>query len=278
MKKRNETGGFTGVIILVLIIIGIFIVLLLKEGNLFSKSDRDSNTINSSETKEGEEGELVDPAPGTLDIAKVQGFKSSALNSSGGTESAETPSSAIMLSDSKLKVEAVGRYSGDFIEDGSDEPIDNVAALLITNNSEQMLQIAEITFQVNDDETAFFKITDIPSGTSALVLEANKREFRAEDSYIYGETVTGYMEQPTLEEDKFELVTEKGKITLKNKTDKSYEKIYVYYKSIQLGGAYLGGITYRTPIENVLAGDEVEAIARHFDPDTSKIMAVQILE
>lgn len=193
-------------------------------------------------------------------------------------ESSESVDETIMLSDSNLTVEAIGSYSGNYLEDGSDEPIVNVAAMLITNNSDSMLQIAEITFQVNDTETASFKVTNLPAGTSTLVLEANKREYKEEDSYTYGNAATGYMEQPTLEEDKFELVTEKGKITLKNKTDESYDQVYVYYKYVQLGGAYLGGITYRTPFENVPAGGEAEAVAAHFNPDGSQIMAVQIVK
>ncbi|MEE1196655.1 MAG: hypothetical protein UHS54_07250, partial [Lachnospiraceae bacterium] len=194
----------------------------------------------------------------------------------GDTASEAAP--AITLSDSNLTVEAVGSYSGNFLEDGSDEPTANVAAMLVTNNSERMLQIADITFQVNDTETASFRVTNLPAGTTVLVLESNKREFKEEDSYTYGETASGYMDQPTLEEDKFELVTEEGKITLKNNTDQAYEKVYVYYKYVQLGGAYLGGITYRTPFENVPAGGEIEAVAGHFNPDSSQIMAVQILE
>ena len=248
--------------------------------------DEGSSSTNSSGI---EEGELVDPAPGTLDIDKIQGFTPASGNTgssangtsdenegSGSSDSGDSTAPAITLSDPNLTVEAIGSYSGNFLEDGSDEPTANVAAMLITNNSDQMLQIAEITFQVNDTETASFKVTDLPAGTSTLVLEANKREYSEEDSYTYGETATGYMEQPLLEEDKFDLVTEDGKITLKNKTDQSYDKVYVYYKYVQLGGAYLGGITYRTPFENVPANGEVESIAAHFNPESSKIMAVQI--
>lgn len=248
--------------------------------------DEESSSTNNSGI---EEGELVDPAPGTLDIEKIQGFTSasgntgsSANETSDGNEGSESLDSGdstaptITLSDPNLTVEAIGSYSGNFLEDGSDEPTANVAAMLITNNSDQMLQIAEITFQVNDTETASFKVTNLPAGTSTLALEANKREYREEDSYTYGETATAYMEQPSLEEDKFDLVTEDGKITLKNKTDQSYDKVYVYYKYVQLGGAYLGGITYRTPFENVPANGEVESIAAHFNPESSKIMAVQI--
>ena len=150
--------------------------------------------------------------------------------------------------------------------------------MLITNNSDQMLQVALIDFQVNSNETASFKVTNLPAGTSTLVLESNKREFSDKDTYTYGNAATGYMDQPTLEEDKVELKTENGKITLKNKTDKELKTVYVYYKYMQIGGAYFGGITYRTPFENVGAGKEAEAVAAHFNPDSSQIMGVQILD
>lgn len=35
---------------------------------------------------------------------------------------------------------------------------------------------------------------------------------------------------------------------------------------------------YRTPFENVGAGKEAEAVAAHFNPDSSQIMGVQILD
>lgn len=293
-KKVQQTRILVVILILVAVAIGVCVFLMLKKENgLFSGNEDKTVSTENADDGEGKvetSEDYVEPGADTLDISKIQGFISSTASVSenaseetdvsesveGDTASEAAP--AITLSDSNLTVEAVGSYSGNFLEDGSDEPTANVAAMLVTNNSERMLQIAEITFQVNDTETASFKVTNLPAGTSVLVLESNKREFKEEDSYTYGETVSGYMDQPTLEEDKFELITEKGKITLKNNTDQSYEKVYVYYKYVQLGGAYLGGITYRTPFENVPAGGEVEAVAGHFNPDSSKIMAVQILE
>lgn len=284
-KMRNiEKAGI--IIIIVLVVISITMFILAKTGKDNSWWN-DLEQKGYHELKENENPEdievqvkasedYVEPAAGTLDVSKIQGFTEKSVDNSTESETSKSQNPAVTLSDSNLKVEAIGSYSGNFIEDGSDEPILNVAAMLITNNSEQMLQIAIVTFEVNETETASFKVTDLPAGTSTLVLEENKREFKDEDSYTYGEAATGYMEQPTLEEDKFELTTEKGKIILKNKTDQDYDKVYVYYKYVQLGGAYFGGITYRTPFENVPAGGEVEAIAAHFNPDSSKIMAVQI--
>lgn len=295
-KKVKQTRILVVLLILIAVAIGVCVFMILKKGNgLFSGNDdkavSSENAGDSEEIKVEISEDFVEPGADTLDISKIQGFTSSTAGASenASVEGADASGSAegdaaaeavpaVTLSDPNLTVEAIGSYTGNFLEDGSDEPTANVAAMLVTNNSERMLQIADITFQVNDTETASFRVTNLPAGTTVLVLESNKREFKEEDSYTYGETASGYMDQPTLEEDKFELVTEEGKITLKNNTDQAYEKVYVYYKYVQLGGAYLGGITYRTPFENVPAGGEVEAVAGHFNPDSSKIMAVQILE
>lgn len=281
MKQKKKLGIIIAVAVAI-IVVGVVILFALKANKSSSQK----------ETKETNEYEIVKPGKDTLDADKIKGYSakvgvedkkeedtkekddSDKKDDSKDTEKAEQ----IVLSDSNLTVESIGAYSGSFIEDGSDEATKNVTAMLITNNSDQMLQVALIDFQVNSNETASFKVTNLPAGTSTLVLESNKREFSDNDTYTYGNAATGYMDQPTLEEDKVELKTENGKITLKNKTDKELKRVYVYYKYVQIGGAYFGGITYRTPFENVGAGKEAEAVAAHFNPDSSQIMGVQILD
>lgn len=268
MKQKKKLGIIIAVAIAI-IVVGVVILFALKANKSSSQK----------ETKETNEYEIVKPGKDTLDVSKIQGYSAKVGDSDKKDDSKDTEKAEqIVLSDSNLTVESIGAYSGSFIEDGSDEPTKNVTAMLITNNSDQMLQVALIDFQVNSNETASFKVTNLPAGTSTLVLESNKREFSDNDTYTYGNAATGYMDQPTLEEDKVELKTENGKITLKNKTDKELKTVYVYYKYMQIGGAYLGGITYRTPFENVGAGKEAEAVAAHFNPDSSQIMGVQILD
>lgn len=295
-KKLRQRNLAAAILIFIAAAVGaVCIVFAVREHERNNKGYHEITDIDELEnikTQVKSSEDYVEPDKGTLDMDKIQGFTAAGENMLSSTDTTEDDTdsksdskdseqdssavSDITLADSNLTVEAVGSYSGNFLEDGSDEPTANVAAMLITNNSDKMLQIAEISFKVNEKDTAVFKVTDLPAGTSTLVLESNKREFSEEDAYTYGEIATAYIEQPSLEEDKFELETEDGKITLKNKTDKSYEKVYVYYKYVQIGGAYLGGITYRTPFENVPAGGEAEAVAAHFNPESSKIMAVQI--
>lgn len=288
MKQKKKLGIIIAIVAAVLVV-GVMIFFALKPNRINSQEET-SDEKGYHELADGENpadidvkvkssNDFVEPGKDTLDTSKIQGYSAKVGDSDKNDDSKETEKAEqIVLSDSNLTVESIGAYSGSFIEDGSDEATKNVTAMLITNNSDQMLQVALIDFQVNSNETASFKVTNLPAGTSTLVLESNKREFSDKDTYTYGNAATGYMDQPTLEEDKVELKTENGKITLKNKTDKELKTVYVYYKYMQIGGAYLGGITYRTPFENVGAGKEAEAVAAHFNPDSSQIMGVQILE
>lgn len=288
MKQKKKLGIIIAIVATVLVV-GVIIFFALKPNGINSQEETseekgyhelaDGENPADIDVKVKSSNDFVKPGKDTLDASKIQGYSAKVGDSDKNDNSKETEKAEqIVLSDSNLTVESIGAYSGSFIEDGSDEATKNVTAMLITNNSDQMLQVALIDFQVNSNETASFKVTNLPAGTSTLVLESNKREFSDKDTYTYGNAATGYMDQPTLEEDKVELKTENGKITLKNKTDKELKRVYVYYKYVQIGGAYFGGITYRTPFENVGAGKEAEAVAAHFNPDSSQIMGVQILD
>lgn len=288
MKQKKKLGIIIAIVAAVLVV-GVIIFFALKPNGINSQEETseekgyhelaDGENPADIDVKVKSSNDFVKPGKDTLDASKIQGYSAKVGDSDKNDDSKDTEKAEqIVLSDSNLTVESIGAYSGSFIEDGSDEATKNVTAMLITNNSDQMLQVALIDFQVNSNETASFKVTNLPAGTSTLVLESNKREFSDKDTYTYGNAATGYMDQPTLEEDKVELKTENGKITLKNKTDKELKRVYVYYKYVQIGGAYFGGITYRTPFENVGAGKEAEAVAAHFNPDSSQIMGVQILD
>lgn len=288
MKQKKKLGIIIAIVAAVLVV-GVIIFFALKPNGINSQEETseekgyhelaDGENPADIDVKVKSSNDFVKPGKDTLDASKIQDYSAKVGDSDKNDDSKETEKAEqIVLSDSNLTVESIGAYSGSFIEDGSDEATKNVTAMLITNNSDQMLQVALIDFKVNSNETASFKVTNLPAGTSTLVLESNKREFSDKDTYTYGNAATGYMDQPTLEEDKVELKTENGKITLKNKTDKELKRVYVYYKYVQIGGAYFGGITYRTPFENVGAGKEAEAVAAHFNPDSSQIMGVQILD
>lgn len=255
--------------------------------NEFVTSDTGDLNLEEISPEVKKSDDSVEPGEDTLDIEKIQGFsekksngaeKSDNKTNNNETETGKTISSQYVLSDERITIESVGAYSGNYIEDGSDEPIENVAAMIITNNSDQMLQVGDITFQVTKKAQASFRVTNLMPHTSVLVLELNRRKYKEKDDYSYGTVASAWLDEPDILEDKFEIKKENGKLTLVNKTDDTYDTVYVYYKYARSGGVYMGGITYRVPFKNVGAKKSVESVANHFNKNSSRIIDIQILE
>lgn len=289
---------------IIVIVIVVCVVLLLVGTILFFKNANNNNGKVESMKKEAQKNtalspeklesitnnvtrveDYVEPGKNTLEVDKIQGFttKKSVKNSTTNQKNKKSnkddkKSEKVELSDSNLIIEKVGSYTGNYLEDGSDEPIEKVAAVIISNTSDKMLQVGDITFKVSDKENATFRVTNLLPHTSALVLESNKRKYSDKDDYSYGTVVNAYLDAPDLLEDKFEVIKENGNLKLKNKTDKTYKKVYVYYKYVQSGGAFMGGITYRVPFENIERKKTVTSVANHFSANTSVIVDVQIAE
>ena len=289
---------------IIVIVIVVCVVLLLVGTILFFKNANNNKSEVESMKKEAQKNtalspeklesitnnvtrveDYVEPGKNTLEVDKIQGFttKKSVKNSTTNQKDKKSnkddkKSEKVELSDSNLIIEKVGSYTGNYLEDGSDEPIEKVAAIIISNTSDKMLQVGDITFKVSDKENATFRVTNLLPHTSALVLESNKRKYSDKDDYSYGNVVNAYLDAPDLLEDKFEVIKENGNLKLKNKTDKTYKKVYVYYKYVQSCGAFMGGITYRVPFENIEGKKTVTSVANHFSANTSVIVDVQIAE
>ena len=76
--------------------------------------------------------------------------------------------------DGLVTVEKVGRYAGIFVEDGSDEIVSDVFAITVVNNSDKMLQYAQVVITCGGEEYTF-DMSTIPAGARAQVLEKNKK-------------------------------------------------------------------------------------------------------
>lgn len=278
MKKRNLLFVITTIII----VIGtVFIV-----RNLNKSEDAINNEMLIENNTEVLEGKIEAPTADSLEIDKILGFNPGSNNDELLEENqGETDTTTDIFSvkvpyeipGTSLVIESVGQYTGPFIEDGSDAPRANVASIVVKNNSSQLLQYAEINLSVND-EIITFKVSTLPAGTSALVLESTgKFEFNDDDNYRYVESIYTYLNEASLMEDKVEIIKDDKKLAIKNKSNENLGTVYVYYKYAQQGGLYLGGITYRSKFENVEVGATIEVDANHFFKDTSVILMVDYI-
>ena len=239
----------------------------LTDEELKNLSDEDIDKLQNNEVKVEN---VEKPSEGSAKVSEISGFNYDDSKKVGGLEL------PYQVDGTDLVIENIGQYTGPFVEDGSDTPKANVMSLLVTNNSKKVVQYGEIKLKINGNDTAVFKVTNLPSGTSTLVMESTGNiEFNEDDKYKCLDSVQADLDKMSLNENKIKIVKkEDGTIGIKNVSDKDFETVYVYYKYFQKGGAYLGGITYRVKFENVKAGKTAEEKTSHYSKDFSDILMV----
>lgn len=174
-----------------------------------------------------------------------------------------------------LWITDVGKYTGVYMEDGSDEIVSGVMMIAVTNAGENDVQYAEITMPVGDG-TAQFSLTTLPVGKTVILLEQNRME------YIPGEYTTAaasnvalFTQPLSLREDLLEIQLLDGAINVANISGSDIQDdIVIYYKN-SAADVYYGGITYRVRLEGGMkAGELKQIMASHFSDSGSTIMFV----
>lgn len=179
-----------------------------------------------------------------------------------------------------LYVSCMGVYSGTFVEDGSDEEVTDVLALVVRNTGEELVEYAEITADCGG-ETATFELSGLPANAYALVMEKNRRMF--DDSVTLSDLFcTHCAEQHNLifDFDKdFQIYPSDGVINLENISGRDIQSdISIYYKTFE-HGLFIGGITYRARITGGIPANQfAQTIQQHYAVDTSAILYMSYAE
>lgn len=157
------------------------------------------------------------------------------------------------LAGGKLTVDAVFQYTG-MNPDKQDEWAENVAAIQITNASEEHLAFATVTVTTMDGIMASFTIYDIPAGRSAMVFSPDNIEIEnnPECAQITGDAV--FLPQSPLERDKLQISVEGVDITLENTSGEDLSRITVYCHSMLDQSCY-GGMVYSYQVDSLPAGE-----------------------
>lgn len=177
------------------------------------------------------------------------------------------------ISSGDITCDAFGKFSGQYVEDGRDEPVENVAAVLVTNQSDQFLDLATITIEISG-ETATFVVTGLPAGRSAWVLEANRMTIGDSASFEYLGCVTSFRDGVSATSDQVKIYADGNMLTAKNVSSETLENVFVYYRTLHTDGNFLGGITYRVDFGTLEPDSSVETMAGHFEYGKSEIVRI----
>lgn len=169
----------------------------------------------------------------------------------------------------------LGAYAGNYVEDGTDEFVENVMMLVVENTGSKYIQLARIT--VNNQY--IFEFTTLLPGESMIVLEKS-RALYDEDLMIQSTTIDSvalFNEMPTMHEELLEVTGNDYEIIVTNVSDKVFQQGKVFYKNT-IDDVLLGGITYSGSIPTLQPGESVKLSAGHFIKDSSRLMFVTYAE
>lgn len=164
-------------------------------------------------------------------------------------------------------------FSGQYPEDGKDELVENVAAMLVTNQAEQYLDFAALEYDI-DGQEALFIVTGLPPGKSAWVMEQSRLRIDADAQFTYKGCADAYRENVITSTDKLKITSSGNMLSVKNQTEKAMKDVCVYYKRYHTDNHYFGGITYVANFGEIKAGESLEKLAGHFDEENTEIVRI----
>lgn len=180
---------------------------------------------------------------------------------------------------SGLVITDIGKYTGIFVEDGSDEPVSGIMMIILKNISGKDLQYGEIYVEY-PSHTAEFTVSNLPNNGSVVLLEKNKKKPTQKEllSARYENCVFFASAMDTMEET-FEISGNNGAMNVKNISQTDIDSpIEVYYKNSSTSLFY-GGITYKITIPTgVKAGKMAQLYSPHYDLSNCKVVDIVIKE
>lgn len=170
-----------------------------------------------------------------------------------------------------------GRYTGMYMEDGSNEVVSDVMMLVVFNGGEKDVQLAEITALCGGEEY-HFTLTNLAVGERAVLLEQERRPSAELISAVL-DTYAPFGEPMSLYGDTIQVSGLDGMLNVKNISDGDITgDICVYYK-YAAQDIFYGGITFRIRIEGGLKAGEIRQVpAGHYTADGCAIVQVTIYE
>ena len=190
-----------------------------------------------------------------------------ACNLEGGSADPQNPTRDTKPLDSSLRCVEISRFTGTFVEDGSDRQVSDVAAILVANNTGKFVDLATITYHVGD-RIATFKVTGLAYGEQAWVMEQNAMQLKPSDELVFNDCVISYHPDPVLNSQDLAVSRSGNSLTLTNQTGETLVNVCVYYKNRMDDGAFLGGITYQMIFETLEPGQNLTLSRDHFQDNS----------
>lgn len=177
-----------------------------------------------------------------------------------------------VVTDTGLIVQNMAQYEGPFLESEDQEPVAQVAALMIYNPGSKMITSAELVLTQGERNLRFF-FTCLPPQSRVLVLEKNRQQYSSEP--VRSCQCLSFTEE-TPQSSSMQITDSENGLTVRNLYEED-KTVTLYYKQyITDGNFYLGGVTGQTRVEHLAAGENREILAAGYAPGYCRIVAVKL--
>lgn len=171
-----------------------------------------------------------------------------------------------------IYITQIDSYSGEFVEDGTDDYVKNVMCVTIVNTNQESYQLLDFSVSL-EQGTYNFSAKSLFAHSQVTLLEKNRNTCPLDKKVVSGETlnIISFDEAPTVHLDELEITFSDNIINVKNLTDKTIKDVYVYYKGVR-NDIFFGGITYRVGFGEIEPGKIAQTVANKFSPDSMQIV------
>lgn len=179
------------------------------------------------------------------------------------------------ISGTDLVVQQISPYSGYYLEDGSDRSVDNIAAIVVTNNGEAMDFVG---IGISQGLTSYaFSGSQIPAHSTVIIQEQTGAELVSGDFNSCTATVTESSGTQT-SSDIVQIVDNgNNTFTVANTSEETIPEVTVYFKNyLPDEDVYVGGITYHITLEDIEPGTGVEVNSGHYASGYSVIVDMDV--
>ena len=179
------------------------------------------------------------------------------------------------IPDSDLMVTNISSYDGIFLEDGSDQEVSGIAAMILQNTGVINVEYTSISIK-RDGEELQFEASDIPAGATVVVQEKNKAAYGS-GTFSDCSAVVADLDSFEMSEDQVKVEeTEEGALQVTNLTDSEIPCIRIFYKFyMEDQQSYVGGITYTAKLTNVAGGSSQTVTPSHYVAGSSQVLMVR---
>ena len=189
----------------------------------------------------------------------------------GGTQQTGFP---FALEYTSLVAQKLIAYEGAYLEDGSQEPVADIAALVLENTGTTGIQYTQIVVVQNGRELTF-DATYIPPKSTILLLEENKQPYSSAPvtACRCRTVIPGVFDRA----ERTVQIRETGLCTLEvtNLTDQALSGIRIFYKHHEAASdLYVGGITYSTVIPDLEPGQSYSVSPYRYASGYAQVVAV----